>query len=739
MATIILSKVLAIILILMGFFLKAQTLISGKVSFKNKGVKDVSVSLKNTYDGTTTDSNGNYSFETTEKGNQILIFSNPKFMEIEKSVSIESGTITINSDLKEQISEIDAVVISAGSIEASDQKRASALLTPLDIYTTAGANGQVTSALETLPGVQKIGETEGLFVRGGTGAETKFFMDGSLVNNFFGNTVPGIKSMDRLNTSLFKGNIFSSGGYSAMYGQALSSVLILESIDFPERNSVDIGVSPIFLSGGFQNVNIDKTKSFGISASYSNLALMTELLTFNNTFTKSPESFGANFNFRLKNKTGGILKYYGSFDTNSLGLQEESLETKTDFDNTSLKGKNTFHNLSFKQKFGRYLLNLGSSYTFNHNLIRLSEIFQEAEFNQNSIDITGNYFNAKGTLERKINKISAVRGGIEFNQTRENTEVALSPIPYQFHNENTAVFAETDLGFSNHISAKIGLRSEYSSAIDHWNIAPRLALAYRISKNWTTSLAYGIFYQNAENQFFGTHDLNYQKAEHYILQLQKSEEGRNLRLEAFYKNYSNLIKTKSENFRPIAINNNGDGFAKGIEVFWRDKKSIKNIDYWVSYSFLDSKRNFQNYDQSLFPNFAAKHTLSLVAKKFITNWKTGFNLSYNYASGRPFYNFMTDNDGNYYLNNQGKVKNYNSLNFSLNYLPNLGKKDSKSFTVLVLSVNNVLGQKNIYGYNFSNDGLRSKPILPSANTFVFIGAFISFGIDRTQEAIDSNL
>ncbi|WP_332019206.1 hypothetical protein, partial [Kaistella sp.] len=66
-------------------------------------------------------------------------------------------------------------------------------------------------------------------------------------------------------------------------------------------------------------------------------------------------------------------------------------------------------------------------------------------------------------------------------------------------------------------------------------------------------------------------------------------------------------------------------------------------------------------------------------------------------------------------------------------------KDAKAFTILVLSVNNILGQKNIYGYNFSNDGMRSKPLLPSANTFVFIGAFISFGIDRTQEAIDKNL
>lgn len=739
MQTFIITKVLILVFFVMALFSDAQITVSGKVNFKNKGIKDVSVTLKDTYDGATTDEKGNYSFETSEKGPQILSFSNPKFVDIEKKIVVGNENLTVNSDLKEQISEIDAVVISAGSIEASDRKRATALLTPIDIYTTAGANGQVSSALETLPGVQKIGETEGLFVRGGTGDETKFFMDGNLVNNFFGNSIPGIKSMDRLNTSLFKGNVFSSGGYSAVYGQALSSVLILESIDFPERNSIDLGISPLFVTAGFQNVNEQKSKSFGISGSYSNLGLMTKLIKFSNDFTKAPESFGTNFNFRIKNKSGGILKYYGSFDTNTIGLQSESLEPNIDFDNTSLKGKNTFHNLSFRQKFGEYVLNLGSSYTFNSNLIDLSNTFQNAEMNPNSINIKGNYFNAKGVLERKINKISAIRGGIEFNQAHQKTEVALTQFPYESNDQITSLFAETDLGFSNHLSAKVGLRSEYSSELNRWNVAPRLAMAYRLSKNWTTSLAYGIFYQNPEQKYFGSNPLNYQKAEHYIFQVQKSEEGRSFRLEAFYKNYSNLIKTKFLDDRPIAINSNGDGFAKGFEVFWRDKKTIKDIDYWVSYSYLDSKRNFQNYDQSLFPNFAAKHTLSLVAKKFVTDWKTGFNLSYTYASGRPFYNFKSDINGDYKLNNQGKLKDFNALNFSLNYLPNLSKKDSKAFTILVLSVNNILGQKNIYGYQFSNDGLRSKPILPSASTFVFIGCFINFGIDRTQDAINNNL
>lgn len=723
------------------FTLIAQITISGKVLGRNnKPLKDVSVTLKDTYDGATTDETGNYKFETSEKGSQTLIFSHPKFIEIEKSIQIEDKNLILNAELKESVSEIDAVVISAGSIEASDKKRSTTLLTPIDVYTTAGANGQISSALETLPGVQKVGESEGLFVRGGTGTETKFFMDGNLVNNYFGNSVPGIKAMDRLNTSLFKGNVFSSGGYSAVYGQALSGVLALESIDLPERNAADFGISPIFASGGIQRVNQEKTHSYGISLGYSNLELMQKILKFNTDFEKAPQSFGGNGNFRIKTSRGGFIKYYGSYDTSSMKLSSPNLDDETSSDKINQNGKNTFHSLSYREKFGRYTLNLGSSYTFNQNILHFSNIDQNGSspFN-NDIDSKGNYFNAKALIDRKLFKISAVRAGIELNTTKEETWVSIAQKKYEFRDDITSLFAETDLGISNDLSLKIGARAENSSSINRWNFSPRLALGYRISKDWTGSLAYGIFYQNPESKYFdANYNPNYQRAEHYIFQLQRTVDGRSLRFETYYKKYEDLVKTSNNFYKPIAINNNGSGYAKGIELFWRDKKTLKNIDYWISYSYLDSKRDYLNYNQQLFPNFAAKHTISIVAKKFITAWKTGFNISYNYNSGRPYYNFVTEN-GNTVLKNQGFVKDYQAVNFSLNYLPNLGKKDARAFTVLVLSINNVLGTKNEFGYNFSSNGLKSRAIVPPTNTFVFIGAFISFGTDRTQEAINNNL
>ncbi|WP_353147783.1 TonB-dependent receptor [Chryseobacterium sp.] len=743
------QKVLLLIFFLTYMMGYAQIKVSGKVTFKNKGVSEVNVTLKDTYDGATTDTQGNFSFETSEKGNRILTFTHPKYEEVEKNITIESQEVVVSVQLKEQISEIDAVVVSAGSIEASDRKRATALLTPIDIYTTAGADGQISSALNYLPGVQKVGESEGLFIRGGTASESKIFMDGSLINNYFSNSIPGIAGRDQFNTSLFKGNIFSSGGYSALYGQALSGALMLESVDLPDQSSYNFGVSPIFLSAGFQKLGNDKNHSYGASAGYSLLNLMQKVFDFNTQFINAPQGLNSDFNFRIKTKSGGFFKYYGMYNSNTMGVKTESLESGYDFALVRLKGQNTYHNLSFRQKFGKYLLNAGASYSYNRSDLKFSTETDDTESRKTRLLNDGNYINFKAVLERKINRISAIRGGFELNNADE--KLNFEEVNKHYKDLISSAFVETDLGFSNALSAKIGVRAENSSFLNKSNIALRFALAYRFAKDWTSSFAYGIFYQNPESKYInGPANLDFQKSQHYIFQVQRTSEGRSLRFEAFYKKYDHLIKTfnitpgKEQNQQVLtALNNDGYGYAKGLELFWRDnKKTFENIDYWITYSFLDSKRDFLNYPVSLKPSFAAEHTLSAVVKRFIPEWKMGVNLSYTYAKGRPYYDIATTIENGTsvnYTRNEGRLKDYNALNFSINYLPNLGKKDAKAFTVFVLSVSNILGSKNIYGYNFSVDGSRSSAVVPPVNTFVFVGAFISFGVDKTQDAINNNL
>jgi vitamin B12 transporter len=75
----------------------------------------------------------------------------------------------------------------------------------------------------------------------------------------------------------------------------------------------------------------------------------------------------------------------------------------------------------------------------------------------------------------------------------------------------------------------------------------------------------------------------------------------------------------------------------------------------------------------------------------------------------------------------------------MNYLPNLGKTKTKTFAVWVVSLTNVLGQKQVYGYNFSSINNNKVPVLPPSKRFLFVGCFLSFGIDRSQDVINNNL
>ncbi len=175
----------------------SQTAIKGIVKDQKEFLlPGVSITIKDTYDGATTDSTGSFIFKTSEKGEKLLLVTAIGYKPLEQRVNLNNALQPLNFILKEEITELKAVVISAGAFEASDRKKTT-VLSPIDIVTTASGDGEVTGALKTLPGAQQVGEADGLFVRGGTAAETKTFIDGTLVNNFFYSSVPNIAQRSR--------------------------------------------------------------------------------------------------------------------------------------------------------------------------------------------------------------------------------------------------------------------------------------------------------------------------------------------------------------------------------------------------------------------------------------------------------------------------------------------------------------------------------------------------------------
>jgi vitamin B12 transporter len=751
------KRLLTLVILILGLTAKAQVKVAGKITDpKGKPVGGASITLKDSYDGATTDSLGNFSFLTTEKGKKTFQASIIGYKPFEQEINIENSPITLNITMKELVTELKAVVISAGSFVASDKNKG-AVLSALDIVTTPSANADVTSAFKTLPGTQQVGESEGLFVRGGSATESKIYMDGNLVNNFFYSSTPGIATRGRFNTFLFKGTIFSSGGYSALYGQALSSALILESKDLPERTQADLAISVIGVGGGIQHLSKDKRSSWGVSYNYTNLLLGFAINKQKQDFFQIPVYHQGDANFRIRTKSGGFIKYYGYISANKTGFRKEDIDSTVLKNAFSIENLNTYQNINWRENFGQgWKLTTGISYSTNKDDI--NNELQDAgnvkqvitnppfyAFKNFKLNNRAQYAQVRFVLDKKLNGLNIIRFGSDYFYSKERSTYTLYDST-QFTESVTdnlgSVFAEADVFITNDLAAKVGGRVEHSQIVNKWNVAPRVSVAYKFPDNSQASFAYGLFYQNPERKYLPTvASLDYSRAAHYILQYQKLSSERTFRIEAFYKKYTDLYKTStSPTGREVATNNNGSGHAKGLELFYRDKKTFKNVDFWISYSYLDTKRDYLNYPQAITPSFAANHTAALVVKKFVLPWKTGFNLSYNFATGRPYYHFTYDNAQNkYVIGDAGKTINYNSMSFSVNYLPNLGKPKAKAFVVWVLGINNVLGQDQVFSYNYNNNGSRKEAVTPPSKRFIYIGCFLSFGIDRTQDAINNNL
>ena len=694
----------------------SQAIVSGKiVDIKNKPIAGANVFIEGSYDGATTTASGEFSFSTTATGNQILIVSFLTFETLKKTISLSDyqyQTIV----LKPSATQLNEVIITAGSIEAGGNTKAS-VLKPLDILTTAGNPGDIVSALQTLPGTQVVGESGKLFVRGGEANETQTFIDGIRVAQPYIQTTNNVPTRSTFSPLLFKGTSFSTGGYSAEYGEALSSILVMNTIDVPDLEKTDVGLMSVGLSAG--NIQKWDKNSLSFNANYINLAPYQALLPDNINWIKPYESIGGESVYRHSFERG-LFKVYASFSAAKFDVEQEDINFTDPLRNNN-SNTNFYSNTSYKGSFGdnwKVFAGLSYGYSLNKGFYNI--------INYNAVE---NPFHSKLTLTKPISTTVKTSFGMDYFYTKFDQD--FSQFNTGYNSNIAAVFSETDVFFSKDLVAKIGLRYSKNYMLNETSISPRLALAYKIAKNKQFSMAYGNFDQAPKKEYLlFTDQLQAEKAQHYILNYEYAKDKQFFKAEVYYKNYDNLVKYNTT--MPIYnsnYNNNGTGYAKGLELFWRDSKNFKNLEYWISYSFIDTKRDYQNFATKATPNFVADHTMSLVTKYWIQDWRSQIGATYTFASGRPF------NNPNSIDFMDGKTKSYNNFSANWAYLISPQK-------ILFFSVTNVFGIDNVNGYNYANKPnsggvYERQAITPTADRFFFIGFFWTISQDKKVNQLEN--
>jgi hypothetical protein len=695
---------LSVVLLLAGFTSYAQSVISGKIlDDKNIPVRGASVYLDNTLDGGTTDSLGAFSFQTSEKGTQSLVASAIGYSTVGTPVEINGDVNGISLTLKNTAKTLEEVTITAGAFEASNDKDKT-VLKPLDIVTTAGAQADVVRAIETLPGTQKQGTENGMFVRGGDASEAAFIVDGMVIQNAFFSGPPGVATRSRFGAFQYKGVSFSSGGYSARYGQALSSVLELNSLDLPEKSTVNLGVNMagVYASGS----KLWKKTGGDVTAYYNNLQPFYGIIKTNVDYYDVPKGGGGSARFAWEPRKNGIFKVSvaGSRFTSGVTVPDTNYNPIS----YGIENHNYTANMSYRQLLNsKFSIFAAAAASYNTDDILVDTIPSLQKEQREQLRLEGKY-----SFTSRLNLLA----GIEVQHYDINKEFGM--YKSNFIEDQLAGYLEAEWTPVYWLAFKPGVRYEYSRLLDRNAVAPRMAMALKAGAHGQFSLASGVFYQNPDyNYLYGVENggvnLDFQRAVHYIVNYQWQHSDRTLRLETYYKDYSALVKGTYD----AGANNNGGGYAKGAELFWRDKKTFKNTDYWISYSYIDTKREYKYYPTEATPEFISDHNLNVVAKYWIDKIETQINCTYSYASGRPYYNplnakFLDD-----------RTPDYHNLSFTVNHLRSFGKW----FTVIYAGVDNVTNQHNVFGYRYTSDGLKH-PVRPALYRSYFVG--VNFSLSK---------
>ncbi len=685
----------------------------------------VNIYIKGSYDGSSSDSDGRFDFKTEKEGIQTLVASFIGYKTHENEIDLDQDRVDLNIILKEQINKIDGVTISAGAFEASDKKK-SVILRTLDIVTTAGATADITGVMNTLPGTQIVGEEGRLYVRGGAGHEAKTFINGLLVAEPYGLTPQNVPSRFRFSPFLFKGTFFSTGGYSAEYGQALSSILQLNTYDLPARSQTDISIMSV---GGdiSQTFRKNNTSLYG-QLQYTDLSAYYALVPQKDDWDRAPRSINTTLHFKQKTHSGGSIQAYSNFDRSKLIVSQPVPGSIHETGRNDITTQNWYTNVAIKNPLGKTLSYSGGlAYTNNSNLIVTDEFNIESTVNSAHVKLVFDHDLCENILlkyggELIFDQYDEIIADLEGRQNQQ----------FKLRNHMISPFAEANIYFSNKFMARLGARYELNSVINFSNISPRASLAFKLNDNSQFSMAFGRFSQLPIREYLKwSTNLRTEKASHYILNYQYAKEGRVFRSEVFYKKYDQLVTKEvlSGSEYDFRFDNTGYGEAKGVELFWRDSKTFQNVDYWISYSWLDTKRKYDIFPYTVMPYYASNHNLSIVYKHFVSGLKSQIGWTYSFASGRPF----TDPNTEGYNNQMTKSFNDFSLNYS--YLP-------KPNLIIHAAISNVFGFKNIFGYQYNDEpnehGIyESIAIEPQAKRFLFIGFFITISKNKNANQLNN--
>ena len=660
----------------------SQTVISGVVTDGREPMAGANVFIIGTIDGCLTDSLGRFEFATSKTGELSL---KATFIGFEDAVLTTTESQNLLIRMREQATTINEVVVTAStySFGKSDNFKT---MDALDVVMSGNSCGDIVAALQTLPGTQKVGENGKLYVRGGESDECQTFINGMHVLVPYSTNIENNAVRGRFSPFLFKGINFSLGGYGGEYGQALSSVLPMETTDVATGDK--LGVSASLVDWNIGGTKAFASSSLSFNADYTSMGLYDALFPDRINWTRPYRKLSGEAQYKAELSSASVLKSYIGYDFTTLGQHVDNRML-------SLYEHNIYANATLKSNIGRgYSLFTGIANSSVINDIDDAQILGDHYHNLR------NEIHLKAEVRKGYSSVLKMSAGVE-DYLRHSTK-RYDNSHYRLDYNLLAAHTDAQLRIVPKLFLNLSARVENASYDGGWLLMPRATLSYVPNKRFQLSAMLGKYSQTADddNIVMSGKNLSQSTANHAILSMQYEIRNTLLRIEPYYKKYHNL---------PLIANGlytaDGYGTSKGVDVFFENHSLIKNLTSTLSYSFNDSERLYLDYTALRTPDYVSRHNVRMTLKYNIG--KAIIGLSESYASGRKY--------------PIGTTPHYNSVDANITWLvsPKI---------IVYTSLNNIFGRTNIFRYN--PDGTTVKA---NRDRFFYIGIFVSLKNNKAYD------
>ena len=533
--------------------------IKGKLldKYTQRPLPGADVTIPGTTYITITNPAGEFAFEGIPVGSYSLQFSYPQMVpEVKTDIIVKSKRTTfVTAEIQLIPVANELVTVTAGYFSQSPDVPASSVgFSYEEIRRAPGSGGDVNRIIASLPSIAKVSDqANNLAVRGGSAAENLIMVDNIEIPNInhfpFQGSSGGAISL--LNVDFIQDVNFYVGGFSAIYGDKLSSVMDLTLREGSRENfngqcSVDMGGAGLVVEGPL----FSDRCSWMLSARRSYLDLLVSLLDAGAAVRYSDFQGKIAFDFSPKSKIT-ILGIVG-FDKSTVTQEDAADLGEAFFGDTRNReytaGLNWFlmwsdkgySNTSISRSFTRYDNDYWKTSTSARWLENLST---EETWHLRNV----NHYNFSYGHDLRFGfELKKITSAYDYSTAAYIDQLG-SHVPTVSKHISTdagkyAAFAEYSLTPFSWLTLNLGVRGDYFDYNKRLHISPRASLISRVSRKTSIGLSAGIFRQNLPllllYQDEANRDLNDPMTYQYTVNFNHllSADTR-LTIEAYYKMY----------------------------------------------------------------------------------------------------------------------------------------------------------------------------------------------------------